>query len=389
MRTEGTTTPPRSVYVHVPFCRHRCGYCDFALVANRDDLFDRYFLAVAQELERLSGPLEFDTLYLGGGTPSHLGPDGLRRLFDLLSAGGLRPQANAEVTIEANPSDVSEALATAARECGITRVSLGAQSLDAATLVALDRDHSPDDVRHGVTILLEHGFTVSVDLMTAAPGQTLAALDRDLDAVVALGTQHLSVYCLTWEKGTQFDSLRRKGRLESADESLERVLLERAIDILEAAGFEHYEVSNFARRGGRCRHNETYWDCRPWEGFGPGAARFDGRERITNHRSTTTWIRRVLAGQDGTGDRESMTSLEAAQERVVLGLRRRDGLQRSAFLTASGFQLDKVAGAAICRWSASGLATDDGERVRLTRDGLLISDSLWADVLSGEPPRIA
>jgi len=222
---------------------------------------------------------------------------------------------------------------------------------------------------------------VSVDLMTAAPGQTLADLDRDLEAVVALGTQHLSVYCLTWEKGTQFESQRRRGALRPADESLERSMLERTIDRLEAGGFEHYEVSNFARLGGRCRHNETYWDCRPWEAFGPGAARFDGRERITNHRSTTTWMRRVLAGEDCTGDRETMTPLEAAQERVVLGLRRRDGLHREAFLKASGCALDDVAGASIRRWTALGLATDDGQQVRLTREGLLVSDGLWADVL--------
>ena len=376
-----TQQPPRAAYVHVPFCRHRCGYCDFSLVAGRDDLIASYLAAIERELTRLESPgLELATLYLGGGTPSHLGPDGLRRLFDILHTR-LRPLPGAEVTIEANPGDVTASLATAAVACGTTRVSLGGQSLDATTLAALDRDHTPDDVRQAVDILLDRGLAVSVDLMTAAPGQTLADVDRDLDALVALGTQHLSVYCLTWEKGTQFESLSRRGMLRPADESLERSMLELTIDRLEAAGFEHYEVSNFARPGGRCQHNETYWDCQPWEAFGPGAARFDGRERITNHRSTTTWMRRVLGGEDFTGDSETMTPLQAAQERVVLGLRRRDGLRREAFLKASGFALDVVAGASICRWIARGLATDDGQQVRLTREGLLVSDGLWAEVL--------
>jgi oxygen-independent coproporphyrinogen-3 oxidase len=383
------TAPPRAVYVHVPFCRHRCGYCDFSLVAGRDDLVEGYLAAIDMEMRRLDAVaasgrttacLDIATLYLGGGTPSHLGPAGLSRLFEMLHTR-LRPVAGAEVTIEANPGDVSETLAAAAVACGVTRVSLGAQSLDATTLVALDRDHAPDDVRRAAGILLGRGLTVSVDLMTAAPGQTLAAVDRDLAAVVALGTQHLSAYCLTWEKGTQFESQRRRGMLQPAEESLERSMLELTIDRLTAAGFEHYEVSNFARPGGRCRHNETYWDCRPWEAFGPGAARFDGRMRITNHRSTTTWMRRVLAGNDCTGDREVMTPLEAAQERVVLGLRRRDGLDRASFLAASGFSLDAVAGEPIRRWTGRGLATDDGEHVRLTREGLLVSDGLWADVL--------
>ncbi len=386
----GETPPlPRAAYVHVPFCRHRCGYCDFALIAGRDDLIADYLAAIQRELTRLDAVpdlglgdacLELATLYLGGGTPSHLGPDGLARLFDILHAR-LRPLPGAEVTIEANPQDVTEPLAAAAAACGTTRVSLGAQSLDTTTLAALDRDHTPDDVRRAVGILLDRGFTVSVDLMTAAPGQTLADVERDLDAIVALGTQHLSVYCLTWEKGTLFESQRRRGTLQPAAESLERAMLDRTIDRLEAAGFEHYEVSNFARPGGRCRHNETYWDCRPWEAFGPGAARFDGRLRITNHRSTTTWMRRVLAGEDFTGDRDAMTPLEAAQERVVLGLRRRDGLSRANFLAASGLDLDLVAGSSIRRWTDRGLATDDGERVQLTREGLLVSDALWAEVL--------
>jgi oxygen-independent coproporphyrinogen-3 oxidase len=373
--------PPRAAYVHVPFCRHRCGYCDFTLVAGRDDLVDRYLAAVDRELDRVATPLEVDTLYLGGGTPSHLGPEGLARLFAVL-VPRLSAAAGAEVTVEANPLDVTDAFVAAARGLGVTRVSLGGQSLDAATLAALDRDHRPDDVRAAVGRLLAAGFTVSLDLMTAAPGQTLAGVERDLGAAVALGVQHVSVYCLTWEKGTRFESLRRAGTIAPADEPVERAMMEATIDGLEAAGYEHYEVSNFARPGHRCRHNQTYWDCRPWEAFGPGAARFDGRERVTNHRSTTTWIRRVLAGADAAGEVERMTPLDAARERVVLGLRRRDGLDRAAFRDASGFDLDGIAGRAIGRWVAGGLADDDGARVRLTRAGLLVSDALWADVLA-------
>ena len=376
---------PRHAYVHVPFCRHRCGYCDFSLVAGRDDLIDRYFAALAVELERVREPLDLDTLYLGGGTPSHLGPDGLRRLFDLLHVK-LRPVAGAEVSIECNPEDVTAALAEAALACGVTRASLGAQSLDAATLRALDRSHAADDVRRAVALLGERGLAVNVDLMTAAPGQSLDAVERDLDAAIAIGPQHVSVYCLTWEKGTAFEGLRRTGALAAADEGDERAMFEAAIDRLEAAGYEHEEVSNFARPGHRCRHNEAYWDCRPWEAFGPGAARFDGRTRITNHRSPVTWMNRVLTGDDVTGDDvtgdvDAMDAEAAARERLVVGLRRRAGVERAAFRAASGLDLDDLAAPAITRWVVQGLATDDGETIRLTRAGLLVSDSLWADVL--------
>lgn len=371
---------PRHAYVHVPFCRRRCGYCDFSLVAGRDDLIDRYFAALAVELHRVREPLDLDTLYLGGGTPSHLGPDGLERLFGLLHAS-LRPVAGAEVSIECNPEDVSEPLAAALHACGVTRASLGAQSLDAVTLRSLDRSHAPDDVRRAVALLGDRGLAVNIDLMTAAPGQSLTAVERDLDAVIAIGPQHVSVYCLTWEKGTAFEGLRRTGALAAADEGDERAMFEAAIDRLEAAGSEHYEVSNFARPGHRCRHNEAYWDCRPWEAFGPGAARFDGRTRITNHRSPVTWMNRVLSGDDFTGDTDAMDDDAAARERLVVGLRRRAGVDRTAFRAASGLDLDTLAGPAIRRWVAQGLATDDGQTIRLTRMGLLVSDGLWADVL--------
>jgi oxygen-independent coproporphyrinogen-3 oxidase len=373
--------PPRSAYVHVPFCRHRCGYCDFTLVAGRDDLIDRYLAAIERELLRVAEPLDLHTLYLGGGTPSHLGPAGLDRLFGLLRTR-LRPAAAAEVTVEANPLDVTPDLASVLRSLGVTRVSLGGQSLDTRTLLALDRDHAPDDVRRSAELLLAAGFTVSLDLMTAAPGQTLADVEADLAATVATGVQHVSVYCLTWEKGTAFESRRAQGLLPAVDEGIERAMFEAAIDRLEAAGFEHYEVSNFARPGARCRHNEAYWDCRPWEAFGPGAARFDGRTRVTNHRSTVTWLNRILAGADFTGDVDAMTDEAAARERIVVGLRRREGVARGPFRTASGFDLDALIAAPLRGWLAAGLAHDDGDRVRLTRAGLLVSDALWPDVLA-------
>ena len=292
-----------------------------------------------------------------------------------------RPVSGAEITVEANPLDVTDAFVAAARDCGVTRVSLGAQSLRAATLRALDRDHAPADVHAAVGRLQTAGMAINVDLMTAAPGQTLGDVERDLAGIASLGCEHVSVYCLTWEKGTAFESARRRGELAAVDESLERAMFDAAIDRLEAAGFEHYEVSNFAKPGCRCRHNEAYWDCRPWEAFGPGAARFDGRTRITNHRSTTTWMNKLLAGEDGSGEVDAMTDEQAARERLVVGLRRRDGVERRAFREASGFDVDAIAGPSIVRWVTDGFATDDGLRVKLTRPGLLVSDALWAEVL--------
>ena len=372
---------PRSAYFHLPFCRYHCGYCNFSVAAGRDYLIPRYLNALGLELEKLHESFSLETLYLGGGTPSRLEPNQLLQLRDL-TRKQFCLEPGAEITLEANPSDVTEQWTAVAVEFGATRVSLGAQSLDAATLRVLDRDHGPDDVRRAVGLLQTAGFAVNVDLMIAAPGQMLAEVARDLDALVALAPEHVSVYCLTWEQGTAFESRRKKGLVAPVEEGLEREMFEAVIDRLEAAGFEHYEVSNFARPGHRCRHNEAYWDCRPWEAFGPGAARFDGRTRTTNHRSTLTWMNKVLAGEDATGDIDAMTDEAAARERIVVGLRRRDGIDRTTFRAASGFDLDQLAGPAIAGWVDRGFATD-GSRVRLTRTGLLVSDSLWADVLTG------
>ena len=370
----------RHAYVHVPFCRHRCGYCDFTLVAGRDDLFDDYFTALGIELKRLSQPIELDTLYLGGGTPTHVGPDGVKRLFSEFH-DALQPSPAAEVTIEANPLDVTEAMIEAFHACGINRVSLGVQSLNPVTLEKLDRDHRESDVRRVMDLLGKSGFTVSVDLIIAVPEQTLDMVARDVEEIISLCAHHISVYCLTWEEGTAFWGKRARGTLTPVVEDLEREMYELVIDQLSVAGYQQYEVSNFAQPAMTCRHNKVYWDCRAWEAFGPGAARFDGRKRTTNVRSVSAWIKKLINDQSVTGDVDTMTPEGAARERLVLGLRQRCGIDRLAFLEASGFEVDDLARKPIEEWVAAGLAEDDGCRIRLTRSGLLLSDSLWSSVL--------
>ncbi len=370
----------RHAYVHVPFCRHRCGYCDFTLVAGRDDLFEDYFTALGVELKRLSQPIELDTLYLGGGTPTHMGPDGVKRLFSEFH-DALQPSPVAEVTIEANPLDVTEAMVEAFRVSGINRVSLGVQSLNSMTLEKLDRDHRESDVRRVMDLLGESDLTVSVDLIIAVPEQTLDLVARDVEKIISLCAHHVSVYCLTWEEGTAFWGKRARGTLTPVVEDLEREMYELVIDQLSVAGYQQYEVSNFAQPAMTCRHNEAYWDCRTWEAFGPGAARFDGLKRTTNVRSVSAWIKKLLNDQSIIGDVDAMTPEGAARERLVLGLRQQCGVDRLAFFQASGFEVDDLAKKPIQAWVAAGLAEDDGCRIRLTRSGLLLSDSLWSAVL--------
>ncbi len=375
-------TPPRSAYLHVPFCRHRCGYCNFAVVAGRDDLAPAYLRALGVELAQLDTPRPVETLYLGGGTPTRLVLPLLDELLTLArkwfpAVEGAEP----EFTVEANPGDLSaEAIALLA-DRGVTRLSLGVQSLNPAKLRHLERDHTPEDVHRVVRAAQDAGLHVAIDLIFAAPGETLDEWRADLDAAVALEPTHASTYGLTYEKGTSFWSRRSHGDLAELDDELQRSMYELAIDRLAERGFTHYEVSNFARPGHRSRHNEAYWTGREWFAAGPSAARYVDGVRETNHRSTTTWMRRLEAGESPVAEREQLTPEEKARERLVFGLRRLEGVRRQDFATQTGYQVEQLAGKEIERFTSLGLLSSDDECVRLTRAGLLVSDAIWPELL--------
>lgn len=223
--------------------------------------------------------------------------------------------------------------------------------------------------------------SVSLDLIFGTPGETLDVWRRDLDEALQLAPDHVSTYGLTFERGTRFWSRLVHGELGRADEEIERTMYCDAIDTLAAAGLEHYEVSNFARPGHRCRHNEAYWSGAGYYAVGPGTARYvDGRREI-NHRSTTNWLRRVLAGQSPVAESECLPPAERARERLVFGLRRMAGVERASFGRATGYDLDTLVGPKLGELVERGLLADDGSVVRLTRAGLLVSDSIWPRLL--------
>lgn len=377
-----TSTPPaaRAAYVHVPFCRRRCGYCNFTVVAGRDDLADAYLAAVEQEMAALTAPRPIETLFFGGGTPTQLPPAKLRRLFDAvrcwfpLIRGG-------ELSVEANPADLGDETLAVLAAAGVTRISLGVQSFDDTKLRLLERDHDGFAARRAVEAARSVALSVSLDLIFAAPGESLAAWQRDLAAAVELQPDHVSTYGLTFEKGTAFWTRRQKGQLADVDEEAQRAMYEAAIDRLVPVGYEHYEVSNFARPGHRCRHNEAYWRGDEYFAVGPGASRYLGGRRETNHRSTTTYIARVLAGRSPVAEIDELSPADRARERLVFALRRMEGVRRDWFAAATGLAIDELAGVALRRYVERGLLADDGLTVRLTREGLLVSDALWPALL--------
>ncbi len=377
----GPCDEPRAAYIHVPFCRHRCGYCDFPLIAGRDDLVDDYLRALEIELQTLESAREVDTLFFGGGTPTHLPAESLRQLLELTTRWF--PLADRyELSVEANPLDLTCERVGVLRAAGVNRVSLGAQSFDAAALRVLERDHAPDDVREVIERLQAVGLdNIALDLIFAVPDQSLADWERTLQDVVALDIPHVSTYGLTWEKGTSFWKRRAAGDLQPLDDETERSMYAAGLDRLPAAGLAQYEISNFARPGFRCRHNEVYWRGATYFGFGPGAARYVEGVRATNHRSVTTWLKRVLAGDSGIDQSEKLDGEQRARELIMLSLRRTAGIDVRDFQQRTGFSLAALAGEALDRFLRNGLLEETGGHVRLTREGLFLADTVTAEFL--------
>jgi oxygen-independent coproporphyrinogen-3 oxidase len=371
---------PRAAYVHVPFCRHRCGYCNFTLVAGRDDLVNDYLRAITAEIDAAEGPIEVETLYFGGGTPTYLKPEQLCRLTStVLAHHPLAP--GYEFTVEANPADVDQEMIETLSASGVTRLSLGGQSFQAEKLRLLERDHEAADIRQVVAAAHGAQMQVALDLIFATPGENLEAWAADLDQAIALEPEHISTYGLTFERGAAFWGRKLRGELAELDEGLQRDMYGLAIDRLAAAGYEQYEVSNFAQPGCRSRHNQVYWSGDGYFAYGPGAARYIDGVRETNHRSTTTYLRRVLAGESPVAEREQLSPEARARELLVFGLRRIDGVSRCEFRVRTGFDCDELVAAPLRKFVELGLLADDGERVRLTREGLFVSDAIWPEML--------
>jgi oxygen-independent coproporphyrinogen III oxidase len=383
---------PRAAYIHVPFCRHRCGYCNFTLVAGRDDLIGDYLRAIELELTTLQTPREVDTLYFGGGTPTHLSAEQFRQLAATVlkwhplaepsPAPSLKESGTgSEWTVEANPADVDTEMIETFAASGVTRLSLGGQSFHAEKLRLLERDHEAGDIERAVSLAQRAGMQVSLDLIFATPGETLADWSGDLNAAIALEPDHVSTYGLTFEQGTAYWNRRLRGELREADEELQREMYALATDRLVEAGFEQYEVSNFARLGRRSWHNQVYWSGDGYFAAGPGAARYIGGVRETNHRSVTTYLKRVLAGSSPVAEREELSAEAKARELLIFGLRRMEGVSRTAFQQRSGIEVDDLVAAPLQKFVGLGLLSDDGERICLTREGLFVSDAIWPEML--------
>ncbi len=375
-----------ALYVHVPFCFHKCHYCDFYSIERTDPAsFLAYTRRLLDELSHRAGEVRLRpaSVFVGGGTPTLLPPERWREILDALQALGVL-DAVREFTVEANPETVTPELLDTLRRGGVNRMSLGAQSFDPAALKTLERWHDPRSVTRAVALAREAGIdNLNLDLIFATPGQPRDSFERDLDAALELDPDHLSCYALTFEPGTALHQRMKLGLIEPMDEDEQAWRFERVLDRLRDAGFEQYEVSNWARqrpgerRDRRCLHNLAYWRNLNWLALGPsGASHVDGL-RWRNRPQLTAYL-------DSTGpapaiDIERLEPEARVGERLMIGLRLLEGIERS-WLEAQ-VPTDHPRAAAIDRFVAQGLLERSPDRLRLSRRGLLVADAMFAELL--------
>jgi oxygen-independent coproporphyrinogen III oxidase len=367
------TAPPRHIYVHVPFCGRRCSYCDFAIAVRREVPVDEYAAALDRELKFRyadAGPWRADTLYFGGGTPSRLGADGMAKVLDLMRRRvSLEP--GAEVTLEANPEDITRSSVDAWRLAGINRLSIGSQSFDDRVLRWMHRTHDAAAVSRAVDAARTGGIeNLSLDLIFALPESLERSWERDVEQALALAPNHLSLYGLTIEPRTPLGRWHGRGDVAASPEERYEAEFLYAHHALESAGLEHYEVSNFGAPGKRARHNSAYWSAVPYAGLGPSAHEFDGACRRWNVSAYAAWITRTSAGVDPVDGSEVLSQDNRSAESVYLGLRTTDGL------LLSGSEIARVQ-----PWVEAGWANlQPGNRLVLTAMGWLRLDALAADL---------
>ena len=375
------------VYVHIPFCASRCSYCDFFSTLQLADVGTSYVEAVVAEARLRRGELcgaQVKTLYLGGGTPSQLPLPLLSRLVDGLGQA-LDFSGVEEFTVEANPDDVTPEWCRGVAALGVNRVSMGVQSFEDPILRLIGRRHTARQAMDAVANLHAAGINnISIDLIFGLPGQTVASWTASVEQAIALKPQHISAYGLTYEEGTRLWHQRERGEVVEVPEEQCLEMYRVLVDELQAAGYEHYEISNFALSGYHSRHNSSYWDDTPYLGLGAAAHSYDGKVRRWNPHDLRQYIDKVLAGELAC-ELEELLRSERYDERVMLGLRTARGVDAERLRVDFGDEAWRYFIREATRHVEAGnlRVTEDGRYV-LTRDGIMLSDSIIRDLMWDE-----
>ena len=372
------------LYIHIPFCKSRCIYCGF-YSTTAEQMKQAYVDAVCREMELRKADDEKEgkdvgktiaTVYLGGGTPSQLSPTQLQQLFDTI-ARHYDVSDDAEITIECNPDDVTEAFAELLQSLPVNRVSMGAQTFDDDRLQFIHRRHTSKQVTTAIRRLREKGIhNISIDLMYGFPDETLEEWEHDIQQALALNVEHISAYALTYEEGTPLYRLLEEGKVKEIDEERSLAMYDRLIDRLQKAGYEHYEISNFARKGWRSRHNSSYWQLVPYIGIGAAAHSYDGRRRQWNIADINSYINHIQQGIVP-AEGELLDKDSRYNDHVMLALRTCEGLDLSTLDSDERSYCEETAK----KFVLDGLLVKTDNHLRLSRKGLFVSDMIMSELM--------
>ncbi|HTX55869.1 MAG TPA: radical SAM family heme chaperone HemW [Candidatus Acidoferrales bacterium] len=363
------------IYVHLPFCPYICPYCDFAKWPMQRSRASAYLTALRTEISAAPGA-SAATIFYGGGTPNAYDAQEIAALTDLLVLR-FPSAAGREISIELNPELVRDGDFATYAAAGIDRVSIGVQSFDSAEIATLGRKHTPAEVGRAVSGARDAGIrSVSIDLIFAVPGQTPRSWERSLDSALELGADHISTYGLTIEDGTPFARWHEREPAAFADDALEAELYALAIDRLEGAGYEHYEISNFARPGHRCAHNQNYWKNGEYLGFGVGAASYRDGERRLHTRDLRTYIAAASAGLPIPGEAERLCGIKAVGEAIMIALRTAQGVALAEFKERYGVDVAERYAPVVARYVSDGLLERTDDRIILTKRGRFFANDV-------------
>jgi len=381
---------PWGLYLHVPYCETKCGYCDFYSVPLAGRATAPLVARVGHELRwrlRSVAPGRIRTIFCGGGTPTVLPVDQLGGLLaDIRDA--VREESIEEFTVEANPATVEDVKARVLVEAGVTRVSMGAQSFFPEELAALERLHTPEDITPSVATLRRNGVQqVNLDLIFGIPGQTMDTWNESLRRAIDLGPDHLACYGLTYEPATRLTAQLHAGRVTPCDEDLEADMYLHMIDTLEAAGYRQYEISNFAKPGCECRHNLIYWRNQPYVGVGPSAAGCVNGRRYKNVADAVAYVRMIDEQGHAEVESETIEGETLMHELILMQLRLNEGLSIAGFRQRTGEDPVALFGAALTEAVARAWVSVSECQIALTRAGRLVANRVINELASAIPDR--
>lgn len=373
-----------SLYIHIPFCASKCNYCDFSSFPRIEHLVPQYMDSLIAEMALYKEALRnysIKTIFIGGGTPSHIGAEHIYRIMNYIHAN-YRTSGLSEITIEVNPGTVTKDKAKSYKDFGINRVSMGAQSFNDQMLKKLGRIHNSEEIYNSYRIIEGSGIeNINLDLIFGLPNQKLNDAMESIRAAVALGVQHISHYGLIIEEATNFYSLLKAGKLALPGEDEEREMYHRARNFLIQNGYDHYEISNFSLEGYESKHNLAYWDIEPYLGLGLSSHSYMNNRRFFNSSSISNYIDLLGKGRLAIEEKEELDLDAEIEDYCIFGLRKIRGINKERFLHRFAIGIEELYADVIEKHVYNGLLIDDGQSIRLTEKGLDLSNLVEVDFL--------